>query len=288
MRSVRYPSTVSRSSKRLAVYAVAIATALALASPEVRAGNWPTPSLGPSESGDPEVLFTFDDGPDEKHTAAILDILAARQITAIFFWVGRRIKPGRNVEGRRAVVARAIRDGHVIANHTVNHVHLCSVDKNEAAREIDDNEAMFASLTQMPVRLFRAPYGNKCKRLEAQLAERGLVHFHWDIDPQEWQNHDSELTSKTVIRKLSALQGRAVILMHDTHNVAVRALPKILDWIDKENAKRAAKGKNPIRILDAATVGAERLSPGINRFLQVARDESESAVTRVIATITPG
>ena len=38
-------------------------------------------------SGDPELIFTFDDGPNPKTTPFILDALKAHHIHAVFFMI---------------------------------------------------------------------------------------------------------------------------------------------------------------------------------------------------------
>jgi len=115
-----------------------VVTLLVMSVDPARAG-WPLPAGGPSASGDPEVLFTFDDGPHPRHTPAILDLLAERNIKVIFFWVGWRLSHGDHVEIHRELVHRAVREGHLVANHTVNHANLCLVEEAEAAVEIDQN-----------------------------------------------------------------------------------------------------------------------------------------------------
>ena len=39
-------------------------------------------------TGDPELIFTFDDGPNPKTTPLVLDTLKAHHIHAVFFMVG--------------------------------------------------------------------------------------------------------------------------------------------------------------------------------------------------------
>jgi peptidoglycan-N-acetylglucosamine deacetylase len=231
---------------------------IALVAPgEVRAG-WPRPAAGESQSGDPEVIFTFDDGPHEKWSAYILDVLAAHKVSAIFYWVGHRVEGRRRAvkKRRRALVDRAVRDGHLIGNHTVNHVHLCH-SGTDAAAEIDHNHSLYEDLTALPIILFRTPYGDKCRKLVALLGERGLTHLHWDIDPREYNGLTAEGTAQYVIGRLKRLRGRAVVLMHDTKGASARALPAILNWIEAENARRQRTGKRPIRILSGSDLVVE-------------------------------
>src|SRR6185295_18624538 len=105
---------------------------------------------------------------------------------------------------------------------------------------------------RMPVTFFRVPYGSRCKRVEKLLGERHLSHLHWDLDAHEWENHDRLAMKAYYTRNLMSLQGRAVILMHDTQPTTMHALPLILDWIDKENARRHRLGLRQIRILSYA------------------------------------
>ncbi len=61
-----------------------------------------------------------------------------------------------------------------------------------------------------------------------------------------------------MINRLKRLDGRAVLLMHDTKVATVIALPMILDWIAAENAARRARGGRPIRIVGGAELAAEQ------------------------------
>lgn len=248
--------------------AVFVLAASALMPLPAQAG-WPKPAGGTSKSGDPEVLFTFDDGPHETHTAAILDELQRRKIKAIFFWVGWRISRGNRVEERRAVIERAVKEGHLVANHTISHPNLCQLDAEAAAREIDDNSRLLEEASGLPIRLFRAPYGAHCQTLLRMLKDRALDHMHWDIDPQEWSHHSSEQAAEYVIRKLKHLEGRAIVIMHDTHRVTVKALPQILDWIEKENQRRLEEGDGrPIRIISGSALIAEQLDFALLTWLR--------------------
>ncbi len=195
---------------------------------------YPSPAAGNSRSGRPEVLFTFDDGPHPTRTQKILNTLAEHRVESLFFWVGNRV----GNQSRLPIVNRTLAAGHLVGNHTVSHPHLCSISKRRARREIDRNQKIYTRLTGTAPLFFRAPYGDNCRTLRTLLAKRKMTHLHWDIDPQEWELNSTDETTNKVIRKLQRLRGRAVVLMHDTHIVTVRALPKILEWIEKVNKRR--------------------------------------------------
>jgi peptidoglycan/xylan/chitin deacetylase (PgdA/CDA1 family) len=228
-----------------------------------QADKWPGRAGGDSASGDPELLLTFDDGPHEKNTRKILDTLEEYGHQAIFFWTGHRVlKDRKGKEERLALVDRAVSSGHLVGNHTISHAKLCTVSRDKAAQEIDEAGQLFEGLTNLPMILFRVPYGARCKRLDAMLVERDLTHLHWDLDPQEFRHHSVDTTVRYVKTRLRRLEDgqRAVLLMHDTQPVTAKALPKILVWIDSENEKRAKRGRRPIRVIEASSWVAENYS----------------------------
>jgi peptidoglycan/xylan/chitin deacetylase (PgdA/CDA1 family) len=227
---------------------------------------WGKPALGGSASGRPEVLFTFDDGPSAPSTNAVLDVLAAHRVKGIFFMVGHRLARA----GARPMVERMLAEGHAVGNHTVDHRDLCLLE-NRARIEIEIDEAgrRLEEISGMGAVLFRAPYGARCRRLEEALGARGITHMHWDVDPQEWRSHDAQTTQAKIIHEISRLSDgeRAVILTHDTKASTAQALEGVLGWIDAENARRRARGRREIRILDPSDVVVEQLAPGVSALL---------------------
>ena len=227
------------------------------------AKGWPSPAAGESASGDPEIIFTFDDGPSPKTTPAVLDALAKHHIHAVFFMVGEMAAS----ENKKvpAIVARILREGHVIASHTMHHEDLCRVklSQDKAEHEIDDGIAAIEGVSHLHLAWFRTPYGSRCKRVEELLAARGLTHFHWDLDPQEWKHNDPKKAFDYVTGSLARSSDRNVLLMHDIKTATDKALPEILDWLDAENARRAAAGKRPIRVVQAPMLALERLPAGL-------------------------
>jgi peptidoglycan/xylan/chitin deacetylase (PgdA/CDA1 family) len=255
----RRRSRVVAAMVRLAMLALVLVVG---ATPAAAQRGWPQPAAGPSASGAPELVLTFDDGPDPDNTPKVLDVLRARGLRGVFFQVGWRYRRG-DVPRARALQAQMVREGHIIANHTVSHAQLCAVPDDEARREISEARALLEVGAAMPVQWFRTPYGARCPRVERVLASLGLVHFHWDIDPQEWRGLTPKQTAAKVIGQLARLDGRAVLLMHDTKLATRTALTEILDWVDAENRRRAKTGRAPIKIIGGDQVAAEAVAPSV-------------------------
>lgn len=247
---------------------------LVLVAGSAAAKGWPTPAAGESASGDPEILFTFDDGPNPTTTPKVLDELKKHGIHAVFFMVGEMA--GSENKKVPAIVKRILDEGHVLASHTMKHHDLCRLKSEEAAAaDIDDGIAAIEAVAKVKLAWFRAPYGVRCDRLEKLLAARGLQHFHWDLDPQEWKHNDAQKTTSYVTGSLARSSSRNVLLVHDIKKATVTSLPQILEWIDTENKSRREAGKRPIRILQAPAYAAEQLPAGLAAW-------SIDAKTRVV------
>ena len=258
------------------------------------AGRWPQPALGTGPQAalsegelarqDVEVLFTFDDGPMASTTPYVLDILAQRGIHAVFFLVGKQVV--RTSREGPELIDRIVREGHILANHTMWHTDLCKDSADTAVAELDIGREVIEGAARMRLAWFRAPFGVRCEQLDELLAARHLTHFHWDLDPQEWRHGNVARTVKYVTDRLARAQGRNVLLMHDIKLVTVLALPKILQWIDDENARRAQTGKPRIRVLQAPDVAMEQIPPAVREVLGEAWDGAR-ALPRRIASVLP-
>jgi peptidoglycan/xylan/chitin deacetylase (PgdA/CDA1 family) len=154
----------------------------------------------------------------------------------------------------------------VIASPTMHHHNLCRVSDAAATADLDDGKATVEQAAGVPTAWLRVPFGVRCDRVERMLAERHLAHFHWDLDPQEWK-HGEARTVRYVTGELGRASGREVLLMHDIQPVTVAALPQILDWIDAENARREARRRPPIRVVQAPALAIEQLPRGLGAWL---------------------
>lgn len=244
---------------------------------------WPQPAAGPTMSGDPELIFTFDDGPNPKTTPFVLDALKAHHIHAVFFMIGDMAKTKEAPE----LIARILAEGHIIGNHTMSHEDLCRLkDDARAAAEIDNGKATIEAASHFTLGWFRTPYGVRCERVDSMLAERHLNHFHWDLDPKEWKHNNSKRAFDYLVKHLSQMTGRQVLLMHDIKKATVVALPEILDWIDQENEARRLAHKRRIRIIQSYEIAESQLPEGLLDLLVEATPDSTSWA-RVVASVLP-
>ena len=137
----------------------------------------------------PKTMYlTFDDGPSEENTAAVLDILKEYNIQATFFVVGE------NVRRHPEVARRIVEEGHTIGIHCNRHEYgelYESVDSYLADfREAHD--AVY-EVTGVEAKLFRFPGGslnsyNKdvYEEIIAEMTEKGFIYFKTLMDRRKF------------------------------------------------------------------------------------------------------
>jgi peptidoglycan/xylan/chitin deacetylase (PgdA/CDA1 family) len=193
------------------------------------------------------LLLTFDDGPDLIGTSLILDELTRRGLKAVFFVNGHHIVRDRPEDlARRDLLRKLATHGHLVGNHTMNHKNLC-LEREVMAKEIDGASEIIAYATSIRPLLFRSPYGARCRELDRTLAARDIIQVGWNMDPQEWRGENEDAIVKYAIAGLRRARGPVILLLHDKNVAAVRALRRILDFVDSENAR---DGSPPIRLVD--------------------------------------
>jgi peptidoglycan/xylan/chitin deacetylase (PgdA/CDA1 family) len=196
------------------------------------------------------LLLTFDDGPDLVGTSLILDELTRRGVKAVFFVNGHHVVRDRPEDlARRDLLRKLATHGHLVGNHTMNHKNLC-LEREAMAKEIDGASEIIADATSVRPLLFRSPYGARCRDLDRALADRDLIQVGWNMDPQEWRGEDEDAIVKYTTAGLRRARGPVILLLHDKNVAAVRALRRILDFVDGENARAAREGTPPIRLVD--------------------------------------
>ncbi|MES1171888.1 MAG: polysaccharide deacetylase family protein [Bacteroidota bacterium] len=237
-----------------------------------------------------ELVLSFDDGPDLKFTPLVLDELDRRGLKAIFFVTGDRVIGDRPEDlARRELLGRIAAHGHMVANHTMTHRHLCQPKADavvDVGAEIDETAEVIAQATGVRPLLFRAPYGARCRKLEAALVARQLVSVGWNLDPQDWRNPTSEGILTYLQSRLSRLQGRGILLLHDTHPASVFALGPLLDWIARENRVAVRTGRPPIVLRDYSVFLPARPVPRTG-IVTVANALFDTMTNTVLAAVAP-
>ncbi len=169
-----------------------------------------------------KIALTFDDGPDSECTPMLLDGLAERGVKATFFVIGKQ------AEEQPEVMKRIVDEGHLIGNHTYNHVDIRHMTQTAAKEEIlKANEVIIKYTGEEPCFL-RPPFGNGTSRLEKDVE---MIQVLWTIDTMDWACKNESQICSTVYREVKE---NSIILMHDEYPTTVRAALRVIDKLQKE------------------------------------------------------
>ena len=165
----------------------------------------------------PYVALTFDDGPGPS-TAQAVRTLAALQVPATFFLIGKQVTPFRET------VALEARDNSV-GNHTFHHVQLTALSLVDAGHEIAGTSKAITAITRQPVRLLRPPLGSRNPGVDAVARAEGVLEVQWDIDVGDIEGADAQ-------KVLAAINHHAkpgsIILMHENAPQTLSSLGAIV------------------------------------------------------------
>ena len=137
-------------------------------------------SANPQYEGKVLVALTFDDGPEEGTTEAMLDVLKKHNAKATFFVLGIQINKG---DTYKALLKRASDEGHQIGNHSYSHKFPSQLTDEQLHDEVVRTSALIKEITGQTVTVFRVPGGNKSDRVKRVT---GLPLVQWCIDPLDW------------------------------------------------------------------------------------------------------
>lgn len=161
----------------------------------------------------PQIAITFDDGPNE-HTTTILDILKAEKTPATFFCIGQ------NIAGRENILTRASLEGHLIGNHSFNHLHSFPIQMpNAIASEIGQcNEQISHAIGKTP-RLFRPPFGVTDPMVARGLSMTGMHSIGWSLRSYDTVAKDPQ----KLLAKVSRVAAGDIVLFHEAglHTAAI-------------------------------------------------------------------
>ena len=167
----------------------------------------------------PRAALTYDDGPHATYTPLLLDGLHKRGIHVTFFLMGK------NIEGKEEIVKQMQKDGHLIGNHTYDHVQLDKLPGDQACQQIlKTNNEIYEITGEYPLYL-RPPYGAWPKNLELCVT---MLPVFWDVDTLDWKSKNVQSVEEIVKREV---KDGSIILMHDSFPTSVEAALEIADML---------------------------------------------------------
>lgn len=172
-----------------------------------------------------KIALTFDDGPDDKYTAQVLDMLKKHQVKATFFVLGSRARQHPDL------IARMVHEGHVIGNHTYSHANLPKLAVPNFEQQIESTQTVLKEMIGYEPKLFRPPYGAVNEEQARWAADHRFLIVNWNVDSLDWKGLSSDKVENNIV---SATKAGSIILQHcgggpgEDLSGTVEALPGII------------------------------------------------------------
>ena len=155
------------------------------------------------DAADPTIYLTFDDGPIPDVTEFVLEQLDKFEAQATFFCIGD------NVRKHRDVLYKVLEAGHMVGNHTFNHLNGWKTDDATYLENIQYCQEQLRVETS----LFRPPYGRIKKSQVAEVIENYSIVM-WDVLTGDF---DRSLSPKVCLRKtIQYTESGSIVVFHDS------------------------------------------------------------------------
>ena len=147
-----------------------------------------------------KIWITFDDGPNEKVTPYLINVLEKFDIKATFFIIGNQAKKYPEL------VKLIINNGHKIGNHSFSHLNGFSTNNNKYLEDVEQAKKYIDS------DIFRPPYG-KITPFQIKKLKKDFKIIMWDI--MSWDFKENIYPNKIYKNVIDNVENGSIILFHN-------------------------------------------------------------------------
>ena len=176
------------------------------------------------------VYLTFDCGYENGWTDPILDVLKEKNAPGLFFLTGHY------VESAEAQIRRMLDEGHVLGNHTVNHINATKETEETFISEITGLEQMIKDRfpDAPPTVYYRPGYGACNERTIAMADKMGLYTVLWSWAHYDYDEQNQPDPAAALEKAKKGLHNGAVYLFHTVGPTNAAILGDFIDYVRAE------------------------------------------------------
>ena len=179
-------------------------------------------AMGNAESKN--IYLTFDLGYEAGYTEKILDILKENDVKAAFFITGQYVNTSENV------IKRMIDEGHIVGNHTTNHICMPTSSNDKIKEEVMSLHQSIYEKFGYEMKYIRPPKGEYSQRTVAYTNTLGYTTVMWSFAYDDWDENKQGREEYGKKKILDNVHNGEVILLHSTS----KDNSNILDYCIKE------------------------------------------------------
>lgn len=169
------------------------------------------------------IILTFDDGPDERYTGKLLDVLKENQVRAVFFVVAA------NAKKHPEIIKRMVKENHMIGFHSLEHKNEMLHSYWYTKKEFEEGVHI---MNQMGIRMqyYRPPWGHVNMFSNFFARKHHMRLCLWDVMAGDWK---SDASVGSILKKLrKQVHSGSVICLHDAGEATGGAIGAPLKTIE--------------------------------------------------------
>lgn len=174
------------------------------------------------------IILTFDQGYENGYTDDILDVLAEKHVTAIFFLTGDYAK------SEPELVCRMIDEGHMLGNHGMTHASLPLLSEEEAVEEISSLHEYMIEKYSYTMQYFRCPCGEYSEEALQTAQSLGYKTVFWSGAHVDWLVNDQPDPDAALQKLTGQAHGGEILLLHSVSSVNAQILGDLIDAFREE------------------------------------------------------
>ena len=175
------------------------------------------------------MYLTFDCGYENGYTSKLLDILKKHDVKVLFF-VTKHF-----VQSQPALCKRMKEEGHLVGNHTMNHVDLPAKSVSRIQNEVKGLEAIFKQETGYELdKYFRPPEGAYSDRVLKIVKDMGYTTVFWSMAYYDYDPAKQPGKQYVIDHFKKYYHKGAIALMHNVSRSNTEALDEVLKYLKKQ------------------------------------------------------
>lgn len=170
------------------------------------------------------IYLTFDCGWENGYTDDVLDTLKEKKVPAAFFCTLEHIKKSPEI------IARMIKEGHIVGNHSAKHPNFAEIDRQRMADEILECDNYLRENFGYTSSFFRFPEGCYTENALELVHSMGFTSVFWSSAYADWDVSKTKGKDYAFETVTSRLHPGAILLLHSVSPDNAAALGDIIDW----------------------------------------------------------
>lgn len=184
-----------------------------------------------------QIYLTFDEGYENGYTDDILDVLREKQVPAVFFVTQPYVK------AEPELVQRMIDEGHIVGNHSVNHLSMPTLSMDDCRAEVMGLHEYVKENFDYEMNLFRFPMGEFSEADLSLLQQLGYRSVFWSFAYRDWLVDEQPDPQQAIETIESKCHPGAIYLLHAVSQTNAQVLGQVIDDLRAQGYTFCAYGE---------------------------------------------